>query len=68
MAGSTTTVSQTWRNEPRHGDRRTWQVNLQVTGVDLTADEIAAIQPVVEAVERFLDLLRSAATDDGSDR
>ena len=57
---STTAITQTWRNEPANGQRRIWTVQLTVTGVDLTGDEIAALEPVVAAIETFAGLLPEA--------
>ena len=57
---STTAITQTWRNDPAKGQRRIWELQLTVGGVDLTGDEIAALEPVVAATETFADLLPKA--------
>ena len=59
---STTAITQTWRNDPAKGQRRTWELQLTVTGDDLTGDEIAALEPVVVAIETFAALLPKAET------
>jgi hypothetical protein len=61
---STTAISQTWRNDPSKGQRRTWQVQLTVTGTGVTADEIAAIEPIAAAIEGFAAVL-THPTDTG---
>ena len=61
---SVTTINQAWRNNPTKGQRRTFTVTLTVSGADLTADEIAALTSVVEAIETYVDLLADPASGD----
>lgn len=56
---SLSTISQRWSsdqdNPPWH---RVWSVQLTVSAKDMTADEIAALEPVVAAIETYAALLR----------
>lgn len=56
---SRTVVHQTWRNREMH--RRTWTINLYVTVDDLTADETAALEPVIAAIETYTATLDGRA-------